>query len=172
MKGVHHMKESSQLLVLCAAMLAHTGFAQTLSTNALQESFDFLHSPQGTETVNKVRILSRACLGKVGVSNELVRVSTNTTYSLLIRQFAAEALATYDRSATNSYQEIEAFILTFPFMEEPPMTTNTISVMKRSLEIGSSAFSQFYNIQSDTNLPVLYRKSIGNTISNILFNTF
>jgi len=167
------MKKSSNLLVFGAAMLAHTGFAQNIPpTNALQESFAFLHSPQGTGTVNKVRILSRACLGKVGVSNELARVSTNVTHSLPIRQFAAEALQTYDRSATNSYQEIEAFVLTFPFTEEPPMTTNTILVMKRSLEIGSSAFTQLYNVQSDTNIPSLYRESIGNTISNILFYTF
>ena len=149
-------------------MLSYTGFAQNTSTNAAQEALDFMRSPQGTAIVHRVQILTFASFGKVSISNELVRVSTNATFSLPIRQFAAETLRTYDNSATNSYQEIESFIMALPFTEEPPMTTNTIVILKRSLEIGSSAFTQLHSYQSDTNIPILYREYIGMTITNII----
>ena len=169
-----HDKKVAKSLVLCLVMASVTGYAQTPSTNEIQEAFNFINSPQGTGVVNKVRILTRACLGQVGFSNELARVSTNTTFALPIRQLAQETLQTYDKSATNSYLEIETFVSTWPFSpnEDPPMTTNAILVYKRLLEIGSSAFVHFYNIQNDTNFPSLYRETIGNTISNILLETF
>ena len=146
------------------------GFAQNQPTNSAQETLDFMRSPNGTGVVHRVQILTAASFGMIGVSNELVRVSNDNTLSTPIRQSASAALVAYDSSATNSYQEIEAFLTAWPFREKktPPMTTDTIAVMKRTLEIGSSAFAQLRNYQSDTNLPALYREDIGKAISEIL----
>ena len=145
-------------------------FAQNVSTNVAQEALDFMRSPQGTGVTHKVQVLMFASRGKTGISNELVRVSNDNTISLPVRQSATEALQTYDRSATNSYQEIETFIQTLPFAGEPPMTTDTIAVMKRSLEIGSSATVQLQAVLTDTNIPAFYREKLSQAVTNILHN--
>ena len=129
-----------------------------------------MKSPQGTNVNHKVQMLMFASRGKIGVSNELVRISNDNAIPLPIRQSATQALQTYDSSATNSYHEIESFLLTLPFTGEPPMTTDTIVVMKRSLEIGSSAIVQLQIMSSDTNLPVFYREKMNQFVANMLQN--
>lgn len=167
-------EENKPIVILVIGVLAFVMavcFAQNQPTNLAQETLDFMNSPQGTGVVKKVQFLVTASYGKIGVSNELVRVSTDITFAVPIRQFASEALQTYDKSATNTYEEIVAFFKAWTFAEEPPMTTNTILVMKRSLEIGSSAFVQLQSLQSDTNIPALYRQYIGEAVTNILSGT-
>ena len=104
----------------------------------------------------------------MGISNELVRVSADNTIEISIRQFAMNALLTYDTSATNTYEEVVAFLNAWPFGDEtpPPMTTDTIIVMKRGLEIGSSGFALLQSILNNTNYPVFYREQMSQIISN------
>jgi len=169
-KGNGHMRKSVKTLTACAVLLSYTGFAQNVSTNVAQEALDFMQSPQGTNVGHKVQILMFASRGKIGISNELVRVANDNAISLPIRQAATEALQTYDSSATNSFSEIETFIRTLPFTGEPPMTTGTIAVMKRSLEIGSSATVQLHAVLSDTNIPSFYREKLNQVVTNMLQN--
>jgi len=173
------------MTIACVTLLAvAVCFAQFTTTDPIQEALDFinspqgagpvqekiffLNSPQGAEARNKARKLEAICLGKIAMSNELVRTSTNSTIAVPIRQFATEALQTYDNSATNTYGEIVAFINTWPFRDgtPPPMTTNTIVVMKRGLEIGSSGFIHMQSFLNDTNIPAWYREETGKSFSN------
>ncbi len=160
--------KSAAMLIASVAMFANVSFAQTQPPNPAQEVVDFMSSPQGSGVVHKVQILLSASLGKIGISNELERVAGDITLDLPVRQFAQSALLTYDSSATNTYDEIVAFCTTWPFREETPplITIDTITVMKRGLEIGSSGFAQLNNTLSDTNYPVLYREQVSRIITN------
>jgi len=143
------------------------GFSQNVSTNDALDALSFMNSPQGTGVVNKAQILLGASTAKFAFSNELVRISNNSAIALPVRQSATDALQTYDKSATNTYQEIEAFVKAWPFIEEdPPMTTDTVVVYKRTLEIGSSAFFQLQGFLSDTNIPSFYRETVDKSFSN------
>jgi len=156
------------MLVVCFTLLSSMGFAQGIPSSPAQEALDFMNSPQGTGVVNKAQMLIKTSYTKIAFSNELMRVSTNTTFALPIRQFALDALQTYDSSATNTYQEIEAFVQTWPFStEEPPMTMDTITVMKRGLEIGSSAYVHLQGFLSDTNIPALVRGDFARLTTNL-----
>ena len=162
------MKKSVATLAVYAVMSSCFGLTPNTSTNVAQEALDFMNSPQGTNVIHKAQMLMFASRGKIGISNELVRISNDGTISLPVRQSATQALQMYDSSATNSYQEIETFLLTLPFTGEPPMTTDTIAVMKRSLEIGSSAVVQLQAMSSDTNLPAFYREKMNHFVTNML----
>jgi len=162
--------KSVMTLIASAAMFANMCFAQTPPTNPGQETVDFMNTPLGTGVVQKVQILMAASFGMLGISNELVRVSDDNTIDLPTRQFAQNALLTYDRSATNTYEEVVAFLSTWPFGEEtpPPMTVDTIIVMKRGLEIGSSGFVLLHNTLSNTNYPVFYREQMSQLFTNVV----
>ena len=168
--------KSATMLIASAAMFVNMSFAQTPPSNPAQEALDFLMSPEGTNVNSKVQILFATSLGKIGISNELVRVSADTTLALLVRQSAQEALLTYDISGTNTYEEVVAFCTTWPFIDitPPPMTTNTIIVMKRGLEIGSSGFALLENMLSNTNYPAWYREhwnqQLTNMVNHLIFN--
>ena len=160
------------MLVGCVVVLAMAiSLAQNTPPNPAQETLDFINSPQGTGVVNKVQMLMKVSYAKVVFSNELVHASANTTLSPPVRQFALDALQTYDKSATNTYQEIEMYIATWPFLPdtEPAMTTDTILTLKRGIELGSSAFVQLQSVLSDTNIPALYREKMGQLASNLLY---
>jgi len=136
----------------------------------VRRELDFRKSPQGRETAYQVNMLWIACLGKIGASNELVRIINDDSVASPTRLFAQETLRTYDSIATNSYGEIEEFFKTRRMLaKEPSITTNTILAYKRVLELGSSALALHQKFQSDTSLPVLFREDIGNNMSN-LFN--
>ena len=166
----HQPHNSAIMLITSVAMLANTNFAQDSLPDSIQEILDYMNSPQGVVVTKKSQMLMGASLGVFTISNELVKISVDTTLALPVRQFAQEALLTYDHSATNSYEEIVGFFTTWPFKDEtpPPMTTNTIQVMKRSLEIGSSANVHLYNFLCDTNIPSWYREQTGILYTNIL----
>ena len=166
----HQRNNSTILLIVSSAMLANMSFAQNPPTNAAQEALDFMNSPQGSNVVNKVQLLLSASLGKIGISNELERISADNNITPPIRQFAKEALLTYDNSATNTYDEVVAFLTAWPFKDEtpPPMITNTILVMKRGLEIGSSGFVHLENILTNTNYPTFYREQTGQLVTNLV----
>ena len=97
-------------LIVCTALLAIKGLSQSISTNDALDALSFMSSPQGTGVVNKAQILLGASTAKIAFSNELVRISNNNVIALPVRQSATEALQTYDKSATNTYQEIEMFV--------------------------------------------------------------
>ena len=168
--------KSATMLITSAAIIANINFAQTPPPNPAQESLDFLNSPQGTNVNNKVQILFATSIGKIAISNELERVSIDMTLALPVRQSAQEALLTYDSSGTNTFEEIMAFRIAWPFGEEtpPPMTTDSIVVMKRGLEICSSGFVQLENVLSDTNYPAWYRgywsQLLTNTVNQLILN--
>ena len=168
--------KSATMLITNVVIIANINFAQTPPPNPAQESLDFLTSPQGTNVNNKVQILFATSLGKIAISNELERVSIDMNLALPVRQSAQEALLTYDSSGTNTFEEIMAFRIAWPFGEEtpPPMTTDTIVVMKRGLEICYSGFVQLENILSNTNYPALYRKQwnqlLTNAVNHLIIN--
>ena len=160
----------AMLAVCMAALTMATCLAQTPPTNEYQEVLDFMKSPQGTNVTHKAQMLVRMSYATLVFSNELTHISTNSTIALPIRQLALEALQAYDNSATNSYQEIETFMTAWPFRDEtpPPMTTNTILLMKRSLEISASASVHLQTFLSDTNVPSWYRNQTGQLYSNLI----
>jgi hypothetical protein len=121
----------------------------------------------GNET-NKVRILAKAALGGIAVSNELIKISATTSASLEIRQLAMDALQNHNSLATNSYLQIESFINGWSIHEEPPLTQDTITVMRTVLEIGDSAFSQLQAYSGDTNKPPELRRFSGTVVTNII----
>jgi len=170
MKRQERKENRSEIaLIVCTALLAIKGLSQSISTNDALDALSFMNSPHGTGVVNKAQMLIKTSHTKIVFSNELVRVSTDITIAPPVRQFALEALQTYDSSATNTYQEIEVFVQTWPFTtEEPPMTTDTIVVMKRGLEVGSSAYVHLQGFLSDTNIPALVRGDFGRLATNLL----
>jgi len=163
-----HYKIIGLVLLANTMMFACISFAQNPPTSPVQEALDFLNSPEGTNVNRKVHVLMSASFGKIGISNELTRVSADISIALPVRQFAQEALLTYDSSATNTYEEVVAFVTAWPFTEVAPplMTTNTIIVMKRGLEIGSSGFVHLENMLNNTNYPALYRAQMGQLVTN------
>ena len=154
-------------------MSANMNFAQNPLSDPFQEVLDFMNSPQGTVVTQKSQTLMVASFGMLAISNELVRVTSDDTIDLQTRQFAQEALLTHDRSSTNTYDEVLLFFTAWPFTNgtPPPMTTNTIQVMKRSLEIGASANVLLYNFLCDTNVPSWYREQTGILFTNLLNQT-
>jgi len=159
-------------LVISMAVLAKVVcFAQNQPPNPAQDALDFMNSPQGTNAANKAQLLIRVSAAKIAFSNELVRVSADTTLALPIRQSATDALQTYDKSATNTFQEIETYVATWPFtVQEPPMTTDTILVLKRGLEIGDSGLVHLKSFLCDTNLPSFYREKLSQVVTNMFHN--
>lgn len=127
--------------------------------------------PVDGDVTNAVHtVIKVAFMGKA-VSNELVRISQDGTIGADIRQLAANVLENHDHSGTNSYDEIAAFVTNWTMTAEPPMTTNTISVMRKSLELGVSAFNQLQGYVSDTNTPPYLREVAGQMVTNIIQNT-
>jgi len=159
---------STTMLITSVVMFTNVSFAQNPPPSPAQETLDFMNSTEGTGVVHKVQMLMAASFGMFGISNELVRVSNDNAIDIQTRQFATTALLTYDSSATNTYEEVVAFLTTWPFAEEtpPPMTTDTIIIMKRGLEIGSSGYVLLQNTLSNTNYPVFYREQMSQIVSN------
>ena len=91
------------------------------------------------------------------VSSELRRISSDTTITPDLRQLASDAIDHHDRSATNSYEELRLFIATWTITDAPPITPDTISLMKRSLEYGESASRQLHDYSVNTNIPQAFR---------------
>lgn len=110
---------------------------------------------------NSVHMVMKVAFMGKAVSNELVRISQDEGLSSDIRQLASDALQNHDRSGTNSYDEIESFVTNWTMTNEPAMTSNTISVMKGSLELGISALGQLEDYASDTNTPPYLRDVAG-----------
>jgi hypothetical protein len=126
--------------------------------------------PANGNVTNAVHtVIKVAYMGKA-VSNELVRISQDGTITTDIRQFAVNVLANHDHSGTNSYDEIAAFVTNWTMTAEPPMTTNTIAVMGKSLELGKSAFNRLQGYASDTNTPPYLREMAGRMVTNIIQN--
>lgn len=168
-------KESEPVtaLVVCMAVLAVAiGLAQNAATAGFEDVLGFLNSPQGAAAAKRAQMLVRTSYAKQAFSNELARISGDTSLASAIRLSATEALQTYDTSATNSYQEIEAFVEAWPFRDEAsaaaPVTLVTVGVMKRSLEIGSSATVHLQAFLCDTNIPAFYRTQVELLYSNML----
>lgn len=125
-------------------------------------------SPAYGDVTNAVHTVTKVAFMGKAVSNELVRISQDGTIGTDIRQLAVSVLENHDHSGTNSYDEIATFVTNWTMTAEPPMTTNTIVVMKTSLELGISAFNQLQGYASDTNTPPYLREVAGRMVTNII----
>ena len=115
-------------------------------------------------------VIKAAFMGKAA-SNELARISQDGAIDAKVRQFAENAIQNHDRAGTNSYNEISAFLTNWTITNEPPMTTNTIVIMKKSLELGVSALGQLQHYVSDTNTPPHLKDVAGRMLTNIVYST-
>jgi len=126
---------------------------------------------QGEENItNAVQMVMKVAFMGKAVSNELVRISQDQGLSSDIRQLASDALLNHDSSGTNTYEEIVSFVTSWTMTNEPAMTSNTITVMKASLELGVSAFGQLQAYASDTNTPLYLRDIAGRMVTNLTQN--
>jgi len=126
---------------------------------------------RGEENItNSVQMVIKVAFMGKAVSNELVRISQDEGISSNIRQLASDALQNHDTSGTNTYEEIESFVTNWTMTNEPAMTSNTIAVMKDSLELGISAFGQLADYASDTNTPLYLRSIAGQMVTNLTQN--
>ena len=126
---------------------------------------------RGEENITNVvqMVMKVAFMGKA-VSNELIRISQDDGISSDIRQLASDALQNHDRAGTNTYEEIESFVTNWTMTNEPAMTSNTIAVMKESLELGISALGQLEDYASDTNTPEYLQDLAGRMVTNLTQN--
>ncbi len=122
----------------------------------------------GEENItNAVHMVMKVAFMGKAVSNELVRISQDDGISGDIRQLAADTLQNHDSSGTNTYEEIESFVTNWTMTNSPAMTSNTIAVMKESLELGISALGQLGCYASDTNTPPYLRNIAGRMVTNL-----
>ena len=128
-------------------------------------------SARGDNITNVVHtVIKSAFMGKAA-SNELVRISQDNTIDVTIRQSAENAIQNHDHAGTNSYVEISAFLTNWTITAEPPMTTDTIAVMKKSMELGVSALGQLQSYVSDTNTPLYLKEVAERMLTNIVHST-
>jgi len=132
--------------------------------------FGSVFSAEGDITNAVHTVIKAAFMGKAA-SNELVRISHDGAIDAKIRQFAENTIQNHDRAGTNSYNEISAFLTNWTMTTEPPMTTNTIVVMKKSLELGVSAWGQLQYYVADTNTPPYLKDVAERMLTNIVHST-
>lgn len=125
----------------------------------------------GEENItNAVHVVMKVAFMAKAVSNELVTISQSESISSDIRQMASDALQNYDHSGTNTYDELESFVMNWTMTNEPAMNSNTIFVMRKSLEFGISALGQLECYASDTNTPPYLRSVAGQMVTNLTQN--
>jgi hypothetical protein len=114
-------------------------------------------SAQGDIT-NEVQVLSKVAYMGKAVSNELVNLSTNENIAADLHQYAGNVLANHDTAGTNTYDTLESFITGWSITNEPPVTSNLITIMKQTLEYGISGKVQLEAYAANTNLPTHLRQ--------------
>jgi len=123
---------------------------------------------KGDTVTNAVHTVIKAAFMGKAASNELVRISQDGGIDAAVRQSAADAIQNHDRAGTNTYTEISAFLTNWTIAAEPPMTADTIAVMKKSLELGVSALGQLQSHVSDTNTPPHLKAVAERMLTNIV----
>ena len=111
---------------------------------------------QAPDWTNREQTLSRmAYMGKA-VSNELVRISSDATCSLAVRQ-AAQAALGKSRPGTNDIVCMAAFLDNWTMTNAPVVDLALIGEMDGILGYGVSAASIMAADAVDTNFPAWYR---------------
>lgn len=113
------------------------------------------------QTLAKVAFMGQA------VSNELTRISSAETIPTELRRLASNAVRHHDNAATNSYEQLNAFITTWTITNEPPVSSSTILLMKRTLEYSKSAVVQLDALTQNTNYPAPYRDAAARILSTV-----
>ena len=111
---------------------------------------------QAPDWTSRVQTLSRmAFLGKA-VSNELVRISSDATCSLAVRQ-AAQAALEKSRPGTNDIACVTTFLDSWTMPNAPVVDLALIGEMDGIMDFGASAVSIMAADAVDTNSPAWYR---------------
>jgi hypothetical protein len=142
----------TKIITMLAAISCAVGLANAadLVDARLQDVF---------QTLSKVALMGQA------VSGELKKISSDSNISDDLRQLATQAVDHHDNAGTNSYEQLKLFISTWTITNEPPVSSNTVLLMKRILEYGASAKVQLEAFSLNTNTPVAYRESASRILS-------
>jgi len=103
------------------------------------------------------------------VSNELVKVSQNMTLQPNLQLLASTALQNFNKSGTNTLEEISTFYKNWPLPPvEPVMSPDVIALMQATMEFGVSSENLLKGYISNTNNPAAHV----NLASNILLRIY
>ena len=111
---------------------------------------------QAPDWTSRVQTLSRMAFMGKAVSNELVRISSDATCSLAVRQ-AAQAALEKSRPETNDIACMTTFLDSWTVTNAPVVDLALIGEMDGILDYGVSAASIMAADAVDTNSPAWYR---------------